>query len=88
MLLLPVLILFRWGAAIIGLIDGVVLVYDVELFDKVIQIIGVVTISVWIVGTDIILFWAIDKTVVLRVSQCVEEEGLDIYEHGETAHFK
>ncbi len=119
------------GAAIIGLIAGVVLVYAVEMFDKVLkiddpvgaisvhgvsgalgtimvglfatdgglfyggssellvtQIIGVVAVFAWAVGTGIVLFWAIDKTVGLRVSQRVEEEGLDIYEHGETAYFE
>jgi Amt family ammonium transporter len=34
----------------------------------------------------IILFIIVDKTVGLRVSRRVEEEGLDIYEHGETAY--
>lgn len=34
----------------------------------------------------IILFLIVDKTVGLRVSKRVEEEGLDIYEHGETAY--
>lgn len=33
-----------------------------------------------------ILFLLVDKTVGLRVSKRVEEEGLDIYEHGETAY--
>jgi Amt family ammonium transporter len=118
------------GAAIIGLIAGVILVYAVEIFDKIIkiddpvgaisvhgvsgslgtimvgffatdgglfyggssellitQIIGVAAVFAWAVGTGIILFWAIDKTVGLRVPKRVEEEGLDIYEHGETAYF-
>ncbi|MCL1938416.1 MAG: ammonium transporter [Candidatus Azobacteroides sp.] len=33
-----------------------------------------------------IIFKVTDKTVGVRVSQRVEEEGLDIYEHGETAY--
>ena len=33
-----------------------------------------------------ILFFIVDKTVGVRVSPRVEEEGLDIYEHGETAY--
>jgi Amt family ammonium transporter len=33
-----------------------------------------------------ILFLIVDKTVGIRVSPRVEEEGLDIYEHGETAY--
>ena len=118
------------GAAIIGLIAGVVLVYAVELFDKVLKIddpvgaisvhgvsgaldtiavgyfateggvfygggfdllftqfIGVAAVFAWSVSTGLVLFWAIKKTVGLRVSKRVEEEGLDIYEHGETAYF-
>ena len=118
------------GAAIIGVIAGVVLVYAVETFDKILkiddpvgaisvhgvsgalgtimvglfatdgglfygggtdllltQIIGVAAVFAWSVGTGIILFWGIKKTVGLRVSERVEEEGLDIYEHGETAYF-
>jgi Amt family ammonium transporter len=34
----------------------------------------------------IILFLIVDKTIGVRVSARVEEEGLDIYEHGETAY--
>jgi Amt family ammonium transporter len=33
-----------------------------------------------------ILFFIVDRTVGVRVSPRVEEEGLDIYEHGETAY--
>jgi Amt family ammonium transporter len=49
------------------------------------QFTGVASVFVWAISCGLILFWAIDKTVGLRVSQRVEEEGLDIYEHGETA---
>jgi len=33
-----------------------------------------------------ILFKIVDKTVGMRVSARVEEEGLDVYEHGESAY--
>jgi len=33
-----------------------------------------------------ILFKIVDKTVGMRVSSRIEEEGLDIYEHGEAAY--
>ena len=33
-----------------------------------------------------ILFYIVDKTVGIRVNSRVEEEGLDIYEHGETSY--
>lgn len=34
----------------------------------------------------LVIFFLVDKTVGVRVSARVEEEGLDIYEHGETAY--
>ena len=33
-----------------------------------------------------ILFLVVDKTIGIRVDKRVEEEGLDIYEHGESAY--
>ena len=33
-----------------------------------------------------IIFKVVDKTVGVRVDKRVEEEGLDIYEHGESAY--
>ena len=117
------------GAAIIGIIAGIVLIFSVEFIDKVLniddpvgassvhgvcgalgtilvgffatdgglfygggasllwtQIIGVVAVAAWALGTGFILFKVIKSTVGLRVPARVEEEGLDIYEHGETAY--
>jgi len=51
-----------------------------------IQAIGVVVFFVWAFGTGFILFSILKKFKILRVSKRVEEEGLDIYEHGETAY--
>ncbi len=51
-----------------------------------VQAIGVFTVMGWVVGTSFILFYIIKATVGLRESQRVEEEGLDIYEHGETVY--
>ena len=34
----------------------------------------------------IILFWGIKKICGLRVDKRIEEEGLDIYEHGESCY--
>jgi ammonia channel protein AmtB len=34
----------------------------------------------------IILFWGIKKIAGLRVDKRIEEEGLDIYEHGESCY--
>ena len=50
------------------------------------QLIGVVAIFVWAFGLGFILFKTIKATIGLRVSKRIEEEGLDIYEHGESAY--
>ena len=56
-------------------------------FDLIIaQIIGIVAIFVWAFGLGFILFKTIKATIGLRVSKKIEEEGLDIYEHGESAY--
>ena len=50
------------------------------------QVIGTLSVSVWAFVTGLIIFTIIKKTVGLRVSARIEEEGLDIYEHGEAAY--
>lgn len=50
-----------------------------------IQAIGVVTFFVWAFGTGFILFTILKKFKILRVTRRIEEEGLDVYEHGESA---
>lgn len=50
------------------------------------QILGVVAVGAWAFGTGFILFKVLKATIGLRVSRKVEEEGLDVYEHGETAY--
>jgi len=50
------------------------------------QIIGVLTVAAWAFVMGFILFWILKKTVGLRVPKRIEEEGLDIYEHGESAY--
>jgi len=47
-----------------------------------VQIIGAIVIFVWVAGTSGALFMAIKMTMGLRVSELVEEEGMDISEHG------
>ncbi|MCG6186497.1 ammonium transporter [Maribellus maritimus] len=51
-----------------------------------IQAIGVLAFFVWAFGTGLILFFILKKAKVLRVSRRIEEEGLDVYEHGESAY--
>jgi len=50
------------------------------------QLIGIVSVGAWAVGAGFILFFILKKTVGLRVDKRVEIEGLDIYEHGESAY--
>jgi Amt family ammonium transporter len=50
------------------------------------QLIGVLAIGAWAVGMGFILFLTLKATVGVRVSRRIEEEGLDIYEHGESAY--
>jgi len=50
------------------------------------QAIGVGAIFVWAFGLGLILFKIIKATIGLRVSKRIEEEGLDVYEHGESAY--
>lgn len=51
-----------------------------------IQIIATGATIVYSAVLTFILFFIVDKTVGLRVPPRVEEEGLDVYEHGETAY--
>ena len=51
-----------------------------------IQTLGALTTAGWALAAGFVLFGILKKTVGLRVDKRVEEEGLDIYEHGETAY--
>jgi ammonium transporter, Amt family len=117
------------GALIIGILAGVLVVFSVEFFDKIVKIddpvgaisvhgicgsfgtlmvgffstsqglfygqgagllksqaIGVISIAAWALATSAILFIALKYLNGLRVEKVVEEEGLDVYEHGESAY--
>ena len=50
------------------------------------QCFGIICIDLWAAATGIILFWGIKKIAGLRVDKRIEEEGLDIYEHGESCY--
>jgi Amt family ammonium transporter len=50
------------------------------------QLIGVVSIAAWALAASSILFIALKYLNGLRVEKRIEEEGLDIYEHGESAY--
>ena len=118
-----------WGAIIIGLGCGTVLVYAIEFIDRKLHIddpvgassvhgvcgilgtlmtglfsvseglfyghgwgflgaeaFGILMIDLWAAVTGVILFYSIKKIHGLRVSARIEDEGLDIYEHGETCY--
>ncbi len=51
-----------------------------------IQALGVLAVAAWALGTGFILFKILKATNGLRVSKRIEEEGLDVYEHGESAY--
>ncbi|MFW6389132.1 MAG: ammonium transporter [Marinilabiliaceae bacterium] len=51
-----------------------------------IQAIGVLAIGAWSFVMGLILFAILKATNGLRVEKTIEEEGLDIYEHGESAY--
>jgi len=113
------------GAAIIGIVAGILVVLSVEFFDKVVkvddpvgavsvhgvcgltgtlltglfsttqgvlyghgfrfflvQLLGVVTVLVWVLVTITIIFFVIKKTIGLRVTAEDEIVGLDVSEHG------
>lgn len=51
-----------------------------------VQLIATVFCIVFSAIVTAVLFFLVDKTVGIRVDKRVEEEGLDIYEHGESAY--
>lgn len=74
------------GTLLVGIfaIDGGVL-YGGGFNQLGVQLVGVVSIGVWALTTGYILFRILKATNGLRVSKRIEEEGLDVYEHGESA---
>lgn len=50
------------------------------------QLFGIIIIDLWAALAGIVLFFGIKKTIGLRVDRRIEEEGLDIYEHGESCY--
>ncbi|OAV73884.1 Ammonia transporter [Bacteroidales bacterium Barb7] len=50
------------------------------------QLFGALVVSCWAASMGYVVFKGLDLVHGLRVSPRVEEEGLDIYEHGETAY--
>jgi Amt family ammonium transporter len=76
-----------WGTLALGIFstsNG--LLYGGGATQLVAQIIGIVACGVWTAGTVAILFFAIKKTIGLRVTAEEEELGLDYHEHGSEAY--
>ena len=114
-----------YGAAIIGIVAGVLCVFSVEFFDNIAkiddpvgavsvhcvngawgtlatglfstsqglfyghgftffgtQVLGLLSVAVWVLVAMFIIFTLIKKTIGLRVSEKEEIDGLDIHEHG------
>ena len=51
-----------------------------------VQTVGALTVAVYAFAAGMLLFYGIRFTFGLRVAPRIEEEGLDIYEHGEAAY--
>lgn len=76
-----------WGTLAVGLFNmesG--LFYGGGLAQLGVQVVGVVSAFAWAFGLGLLLFWAISKTIGLRVSPEEEMKGLDIGEHGMEAY--
>lgn len=75
------------GTIMVGLFsESTGLFYGHGTAQLVSQLIGVAAVAAWAGITGFILFKILKATVGLRVPKRIEEEGLDIYEHGESAY--
>ncbi len=75
------------GTILVGLFsESTGLFYGHGAAQLITQLIGVASVAAWAGITGFILFKILKATVGLRVPKRIEEEGLDIYEHGESAY--
>ncbi len=87
------------GAVSVHGVCGILGTLFVGLFDKSdglfygggahllgVQALGITSIVAWSFGLGFLIMFILHKTAGIRVGARVEEEGLDIYEHGETAY--
>ena len=75
------------GTLLVGLFsttDG--LFYGGGIGLLAVQAVGALTVGAWALLCGFVIFKGLDKIKGLRVTPRIEEEGLDIYEHGETAY--
>jgi Amt family ammonium transporter len=76
-----------WGTLAAGLFNmDSGLFYGGGLKQLAVQALGVATAFVWAFGLGLLLFYAIKKTIGLRVTPEEELKGLDIGEHGMEAY--
>ena len=50
------------------------------------EVFGILVIDLWAAACGVVLFYGIKKLHGLRVDKRIEEEGLDVYEHGELCY--
>ena len=76
-----------FGTLMVGILakDGGLL-YGGGFGQFISQLVGVLSFAVWSLITGFILFKVLKSVIGLRVSAKEEENGLDFYEHGETAY--
>lgn len=76
-----------FGTLMVGIFstsNGFLYGHGIESFLS--QLYGVITVAAWSLSAGFLLFFILKHTVGLRVHKRIEEEGLDIYEHGEAAY--
>ncbi len=64
--------------------EGWIYTGDAHFF--LVELLGAVVVAVWAALAGLVIFKGLDKLHGLRVEARIEDEGLDIYEHGETAY--
>ena len=73
-------------AGFTGTILTGVFAYEECGYSVLTQLIGECTVAAWSFVVGFLVFFAIKKIHGLRVPKRIEEEGLDVYEHGESAY--
>lgn len=76
-----------WGLLAVGIFadgtyGGVAGLVAGEIGQLVAQVISAAVLVAWALGTGLLLFWVLKRTLGLRVSPEEEEMGLDLTEHG------
>ena len=77
-----------WGTLATGLFStsqGVFYGHGFSFFG--VQVLGLVSVAVWVLVSMFIIFTLIKKTIGLRVTEQEEIDGLDIHEHGLTSAY-